>query len=238
MAFDFSNAQLPRLLPLENSYVENEVEADLKRLFLHLFTSALAPALFDVNVLGMAHLGSFELVRRAVNSDGLVLLQGDGEEASTRYLYRAWKAGDTQGRGLHFLRTYLQLLFPNIGTAVQLWHGKTSPYPSDVREESGVDAFLTSRVRITINSFPDPEKDDLVRGCLPSVMPARLVPSLRHQVTSNIGKMRLIAVGSGAQNWHVSGALDLLVPMEGTAQWVAAGHGNPAQLLNARGTIA
>jgi hypothetical protein len=33
-SFDFSNAELPRLLPLENSYAENGVEADLKQLFL------------------------------------------------------------------------------------------------------------------------------------------------------------------------------------------------------------
>ena len=110
MSLDFSNAQLPRLLPLENSYTENEVEADLKRLFLDLFDSTLAADVFDVNVLGAAHLGSFDMVRKAVNADGLVLMQGDREEAATRYLYRAWKSGDVQGRGLHFLRTYLQML--------------------------------------------------------------------------------------------------------------------------------
>ena len=108
MSLDFSNAQLPRLLPLEASFSENDVEADLKQMFLDIFGSTLAADVFDVNVLGAAHLGSFDLVRKAVNTDGLVLLQGDREEAATRYLYRAWKSGDVQGRGLHFLRTYLQ----------------------------------------------------------------------------------------------------------------------------------
>ncbi|MBP6726296.1 MAG: hypothetical protein KA132_03640 [Thauera sp.] len=132
--FDFSNAELPRLLPLENSYAENEVEADLKRLFLDLFREHLAAKTFDTNVLGAAHLGSFDLVRRAVNADGLVLMQGDREEAATRYLYRAWKSGNLQGRGLHFLRTYLQMLFPNVTDVVQLWHEKESPYPKGVVE--------------------------------------------------------------------------------------------------------
>lgn len=130
MSLDFSNAQLPRLLPLERSYTENQVEADLKALFLDLFNSTLAADTFDVNVLGAAHLGSFDLVRKAVNADGLVLMQGDREEAATRYLYRAWKSGDVQGRGLHFLRTYLQMLFPNLCQVDQLWHDKTLPYPS------------------------------------------------------------------------------------------------------------
>ncbi|HEJ4320070.1 TPA: hypothetical protein SL531_001357 [Pseudomonas aeruginosa] len=129
-SFDFSNAELPRLLPLENSYAENGVEADLKQLFLDLFNQHLAADTFDVNVLGAAHLGSFDLVRRAVNTDGLVLMQGDREEAATRYLYRAWKSGDVQGRGLHFLRTYLQMLFPNLCQVDQLWHDKNMPYPT------------------------------------------------------------------------------------------------------------
>lgn len=129
MSLDFSNAQLPRLLPLEASYSENEVEADLKRLFIDLFNSKLSAESFDANVLGVAHLGSFDLVRKAINIDGLALLQGDREEAATRYLYRAWKSGNVQGRGIHFLRTYLQLLYPNLCRVDQLWHDKTQAYP-------------------------------------------------------------------------------------------------------------
>jgi hypothetical protein len=130
MSLDFPSAQLPRLTPLEGSFAENEVEADLKKLFLDLFGANLAGDSFDANVLGAAHLGSLDLVRKAVNTDGLVLLQGDREEAATRYLYRAWKSGDVQGRGLHFLRTYLQMLFPNECEVEQLWHDKESPYPT------------------------------------------------------------------------------------------------------------
>lgn len=130
MALDFSNAQLPRLLPLERSHAENAVEAGLKQLLIDLFKDRLAHKAFDANVLGAAHLGSFDLVRRAVNNDGLVLLQGDREEAATRYLYRAWKSGDVQGRGLHFLRTYLQMLFPGLCQVDQLWHDKALTYPT------------------------------------------------------------------------------------------------------------
>lgn len=133
MRRDFSNAKLPSLVPLERSYAENEVEADLKRLFIDLFDAHLAADVADVNVLGAAHLGSFDLVRKAVNADGLVLIQGDREEAATRYLYRAWKSGDAQGRGLHFLRTYLQMLFPGMCQVDQLWHDKELPYPTGLR---------------------------------------------------------------------------------------------------------
>lgn len=128
--FDFPNAKVPQLLPLERSFEENDVEADCKRLLLALFNEQLAIDVFDANVLGAAHLGSFDLVRKAVNADGLVLLQGSAnEEAATRYLYRAWKAGNAQGRGFHFLRIYLQMLFPNQWEVEQLWHDTEFEYP-------------------------------------------------------------------------------------------------------------
>lgn len=121
------------MLPLAHSGATTTVEAELKALFIELFKSALAQRMFDVNTLGAAHLGSLDLVRRAINADGLVLMQGDRQEAATRYLYRAWKSGDVQGRGLHFLRTYLQLLFPGMCQVEQLWHDKALPYPTGLR---------------------------------------------------------------------------------------------------------
>lgn len=125
---DFANAQLPQLYPLQSSHAENDIEAELKALTLELFERLCAKQSFDANVQGMAHLGSFEQVRRLVNQDGLSLLPGSSEEAATRYLYRAWKARGENGRGLHFLRTYLQMLFPNQCKVEQLWHDKSQPY--------------------------------------------------------------------------------------------------------------
>lgn len=131
MSMDFPNAELPKILPLHASFAENDIEADLKQLFIDLFMFFMAEQAFDLNVLGAAHLGSFELVRKSINADGLALIQGDREEPSTRYLYRAWKSRNVQGRGLHFLRTYLQLLFPGQCEVYQLVHesypGRTYP---------------------------------------------------------------------------------------------------------------
>jgi len=238
MGFDFSNAELPRLAPLEASYTENDVEADLKQLFLDLFGSALAPAIFDVNVLGAAHLGSFDLVRKMVNTDGLVLLPGDREEAATRYLYRAWKSGNVQGRGLHFLRTYLQVLFPNIGDAVQLWHGKGIEYPTDLRESEGPDTYLTSRIRIAINAFPDPESVYLIMSCMMQVIPARFVIDLRFVATSSIGKIRPIMVGSITQSLRSAGTLRADPRLEGQTIFTTAGVMHGAQLLRSQGGAA
>lgn len=127
--FDFPNASLPALLPLANSFTQNDIEKEIKQLTIRLFEKYLSADTFDANVLGMAHLGSFNLVRRAIHQDGLAVLGGATEAPATRYLYRAWKAANTQGRGIHFIRTYLQLLFPNVCDVEQLWHFKDKAYP-------------------------------------------------------------------------------------------------------------
>ncbi|MGL5696645.1 MAG: hypothetical protein ACRCXF_06670, partial [Plesiomonas shigelloides] len=127
--FDFIDSVAPSAAPLQHSHSANQIESELKAIFLELFT-CLGSQTFDANVLGAAHLGSFDLVRKMVNYDGLILLPGDREEAATRYLYRAWKSGDIQKRGLHFIRTYLQLLFPEQAEVRQMWHAKDQPYGS------------------------------------------------------------------------------------------------------------
>jgi hypothetical protein len=123
--------QLQTLTPLQKSFAVDEVEGQLKQLFIDLFDVHFQPDFHDANVLGMAHLGSLDLVRKIINLDGLVLLRDGREDYTTRRLYRAWRAGHLQGRGLHFLRAYLQLLFPNQCEVYQFWHenyeGRTYP---------------------------------------------------------------------------------------------------------------
>ncbi len=126
---DFDSALPPTLAPLEHSGSSNEFEEQFRLFVLDMFSELLSTSVFDANVLGAPHLGSFDLVRREVNSDGLVLLQGDREESSTRYVYRTWRARNGQGRGLHFLRSYLQLLFPNVWEIEQVWCSTDDAYP-------------------------------------------------------------------------------------------------------------
>ena len=75
MSFDLPDAKLPDLRALQNSWVENDpLAAEMNQLTVQLFKDSLAEQTFDINVLGVPHLGSFSLVRRAVNADGLALL--------------------------------------------------------------------------------------------------------------------------------------------------------------------
>lgn len=198
MSFDFPNAQLPQLTPLRQSFTENAVEAELKALFLAVFRDMLATDVFDANALGVPHLGSFDLVRRSVNADGLVLLQGDREEAATRYLYRAWKSGDTQGRGLHFLRTYLQMLYPNQCEVEQLWQEKAAAYPTSLKANLAPadqgDYYLTSRVRVLLYFGAVALEVSRLADILQAVMPARFVPQFLFVARAPAAELRA-AVG-------------------------------------------
>lgn len=181
--FDFPNAKPVALAPLQASFAQNNIEAEVQALTLKLWDEKLAQDAFDANVSGMAHLGSFELVRKSVNRDGLVLMQGDREESATRYLYRAWKSRNRNGRGIFFLRTYLQMLWPNACEVEQMWQEKAKPYPSALLTEYQVqeqgrqrDVYLTSRIDIAISFAAQPHNFRNLLSIISATVPARFVP--------------------------------------------------------------
>ncbi len=190
--YDFpKTAEPPHLASLAQSYAVDQREAELRDLFIKVFRSTLSTRAFDVILSGCAHLGSFDFVRKTVNADGLTILQGDREEAATRYLYRAWQARDTNGRGMHFLRTYLQLLFPNTCQVAQLWQAKNKPYPQDLHsvlemnsegnywEPDPENYWLTSRVEIALDLTVTTRSILTLTNIFRSILPARLVPQFR-----------------------------------------------------------
>lgn len=192
--FDFPNAQPPELKPLAKSFEENQIETELKAVFMEVFQKMLGEASFDMNVSGAAHLGSFDLVRRRVNSDGLSLLQNESEEEATRYLYRAWMSRDNQGRGMHFLRTYLQLLYPNLCYVEQMWQEKDKEYPlalhTSIEDEDFVvdpkTMYLTSRVEIALDLSIETRSITTLTNIFRAILPARLLPQFRFWLIFNV----------------------------------------------------
>ena len=190
--FDFSNAQLPGLAPLEASYAVDAVEADLKQLLIDLFRDGVASRFFDANVLGAAHLGSFGLVQKIVNKDGLAILNTGGNlEAVTRYLYRAWLSSDNQGRGAHFIRTYMQLLFPGEHEIIQLWQDKSAPYPELLYESEQPNSFLTSRFTIRGSNVNVLANINRLKKSILSCVPARFVINVAYNAGASGGFGRL-----------------------------------------------
>jgi hypothetical protein len=182
--FGFENAQLPQLTPLRYSFVADEIEDELKSLFFDVFDKYLAEQLFDANVLGMPHLGSIDLVKKFINADGLVLLPILFEPNKSRYLYKAWKSQSREGRGLFFLKTYLQVAFPGLWTVEQQMQLKTDPYPTALFDrsthENDSDKYLTSRVNITIlaNGAIEIPEVSALNAIISAILPARFVPKI------------------------------------------------------------
>ncbi len=218
---DFKNAQLPALTPLVNSFSVDDVEDELKRLFIDLFhysdppdapvtiiKKSFAESLFDANVLGAAHLGTFDLVKRSINADGLSLLPNNQEGPNTRYLYRAWRARNMQGRGLFFLKTYLRLLYgPSVTVEQQMQHTKyTYPNRLSDRKTTGDHAnkYLTSRIHITLNVNDSSGDLSVIIPIISSIVPARIVPRFYLSATS-AGGVFYDAIGNLSQTFRFDG---------------------------------
>lgn len=167
-----------RLRPLQHSHEATGLEAELKDLFIKLYADSMAATADDLNVYGAPHLGSFGLIERNIDQDGLTVLRETTEDR-IRYLFKAWRNRNPE-RGLHFLKLYLAALFgSDRGTVAQLWQRKSGTYPDELFtlaeiENAGetTDAFfLTSRVRVDVDS---------------EIVPAKLLASLRSAVAARI----------------------------------------------------
>lgn len=185
--------------PLVNSHAATNLEAELKDLFIYLYQESLSATADDINVYGAPHLGSFALIERNIDQDGLTVLRETTDER-IRYLFRAWRHRNPQ-RGMHFLRTYLACLFGNDGAeASQLWQKKSEPYPTALKtaEEMQLDGdavsdyFLTSRVRVDVAS--DLLPDQLARS-IRSAVAARILLNLRilKRMQSSVGFANILA---------------------------------------------
>jgi hypothetical protein len=137
--------------PLLKTHADNDVEQELYQIFCDVFEEYIRDKERDVNVSGMPHLGSFDLVSRHVEKDGLALIN-KGDEAAMRYLFKAWKARNPK-RGLHFIKTYLQLLWKGEASAYQMWQDKAHPYPTRLYESEQPNSFLTSRIRVVFDDL-------------------------------------------------------------------------------------
>ena len=204
----FPDAQLPALTPLlvKGDY-GGDVEGELRDLAVQMFRIGMASSAFDANVIGSAQLGSSDFVRFALARDGLALAKSDISHQAMRYLYKAWMSRNEQGRGLHFLRTYLQLQFGDKASAIQLWHDNDKPYPTALSPRKNNGRWLTSRVAVSIDDTVIADSDaakgiGVIASVLPSALAARLVPmmSVQSKATVSSPSSRAAALAVGKDN--------------------------------------
>ncbi len=205
--FDFQASVVPQMTALQHSYTNNSFEREIRDLFINLFKKHLGEAAFNAFVLGSPHLGSFDLVRKSINTDGISLLQSNVEETTTRYLYRAWKSGDVQKRGLHILRVYVKLLFGNLAEVTQLQHSIHETYPTRLVEYRPGDPllpdhYLTSRVYVDIDSSLADESIKRIASGVQSTLAARFVPEIRFRTLSTKSSMTFLFANNTGLKAH------------------------------------
>lgn len=170
------------LIPLQRSAEYDDIESELKSLFLSLYQAHIAPTVRELMLYGMPNLGSDQFISRELNNDGLAVLRDTNNE-DIRYLFHAWRYRNPQ-RGTAFLETYLRALFGPVYTISQLWCPKTGRYPDDAVSKDELlsaghnldDYFLTSRIRVDIETEIVPQL--ILKAALTAVA-ARIVLELR-----------------------------------------------------------
>lgn len=170
------------LIPLQRSAEYDDVESELKALFLNLYTTHLDAGMEEANTLGMPHLGPNTSISRGLNNDGLALMNNTPSD-KIRLLFKAWRYLNPQ-RGTKFLAFYLRALFGNVFTIEQLWCKKDGTYPADAASETEIyqeglqlsDYFLTSRLRVDIETDIVPER---ILQAARTAVAARFVLELR-----------------------------------------------------------
>lgn len=170
------------LMPLRKSHAVDDLENELRLLFIEIYEKNQLEQADEINVYGAPHLGSKDLIARHVTADGLSVLGGE-DDAAVRHLFKAWRHRNPK-RGFHFLRTYLRALWGENYVVDQLWQRKDSPYPTalttigDIRTkgESETDYYLTSRVRVDLDT--DIVADRVIKSLTTSVA-ARFLMKVR-----------------------------------------------------------
>lgn len=201
---EFVARHTPNMQPLRNSHEADTLESELKALFIDLLGQYVRPGERLTNTVGVPHIGGFSQVERAVSAEGLAL-QRRGDEAAMRYVFRSWRARNPK-RGLHMLRTYLQLLWPNSWEMHQQWQKNGEPYTSELSDTDEGDHFLTSRVNVFVHTATTDGSDVAsVAPSLRSVVPARIVLNVQ-VITRNQIDAGVCMAGAGALFHKFTGA--------------------------------
>ncbi|WP_321946594.1 phage head spike fiber domain-containing protein [Paraburkholderia sp. J10-1] len=126
-----SEVAAPELAPLVESFEYDQLEAELKAIFLSVFESLIRPRERRLNLYGMPHLGDTELIERALKNAGLALVKRTDTRSS--FLMKAMALNPR--RGTIFLKQYLQSVWPNVWEVEQLWHpiASAARYPQDCK---------------------------------------------------------------------------------------------------------
>ena len=155
------------MLPLINSQEAEQLDSELKQIFIDLYNDNIKTKERDLNVSGMGHLGSVDLLSQFIERDGLAVINKGLSRDSLAYLYKAWK-GRNPKNGLELLKTYLRFLYQEKAEVHQLWQDKNTPYPTSLSKTDTGNSFLTSRLLVELDPSVTAGFTETVEALLPA----------------------------------------------------------------------
>lgn len=162
--------------PVDLQHTGTALRQTLANAIKTVMADDLGVAMQDLVDYGAPHLGGRTVVERFSKQDGLaVLRRSASNDKLMQVIYANWLSMASE-RGLGFLQFVLQMLFPDQWAIVRLWHSipYANGYPRFLSDTQRSDRFLTSRIRIRLDS--DVNRSEL----------AELAPVLRRLVPANI----------------------------------------------------
>lgn len=231
-----SIATLPKLTPLEHSHTDNDIEVGLNRLIIDLFNELVAENALDANSLGMMQMGTAELLKKAIASNGLVMVNGVNQEDISRHLFKAWMAQNHGGRGFHFLEFYLQLVYPNAWKVEWLSQLISGTYPNQLAVKDGTDPlyFQTSRINIKVDAVAAGGTLPVHMNTIMSILPARFVPRFV-QIASRDIALRVGAVAQISETLWIAATV-VILPEIKEAMALVGTRGNISETIHIAAT--
>lgn len=193
------------LSPLAFTHKSNELERAMAGVFTAVVQERQINQLNDIYSYGVPWLGSPTVVERFTKLNGLaVLRRNDGglSDKLMSVIYANWESIASE-RGLAFLQFVLDMLYPNQNQIARLWHSiaQASRYPLYLSESQGVDKFLTSRIRIKIDSGIDITELSELAPTLSRLVPWQVVPEVAVSIdTDDMG----VQVALAGEFFHVA----------------------------------
>lgn len=138
----------PTLQPLQNSFEYDQLESELKAIFIEVFESMIRERERRLNLYGMPHLGDTDLIERALKDSGLAIVRRDDTRMS--FLLKAARSRNPR-RGMIFLRQYLQSVWPNVWQVQPLWHpiASAANYPHELTPLGVKTLYVANGVTVT-----------------------------------------------------------------------------------------
>lgn len=193
------------IYPLATQQENGQLEREWNEIFRAVFEKTLQKKTQEISVYGLPWAsGTEESIYPFFSLIGLNTLQTIHDIDKLSFLYKAWTVTNPK-RGFHFLRTFLQMVYPEAFTIYQLWQPKSETYPNGLVSESNATQethWLTSRVRLEVEDWSEGSSQLLnkYRPVLQSIVSARFVLDLGI-IRPFKGGMKIgAAIGAGARN--------------------------------------